>query len=428
MAPPTISEIISVIGDLLTEEQQGQLVTTLLDGRIRQVNPGDLITAGLVNQMLGDITDLAVRVAALEGAKGGPVVTGIAPDNTGIEIGSLLTVMGTGFNREPAFNIVHLGGKTITQFHEGSSEVALIFPVPDLFSGLPKKVDVSVETGGKVSNTYPVNLVAKPREQLGHIDIDEAAMPSGVLAADANVTFGWDVTAATTLDDTLTFTLEVAGAQPPATAAQWQASAANGFSPPSQMPIKAGETKRVNLTVHAPVGATAANLQFKAVGIDGQVEKLSPVIEWRAGQSLAVSSPNAEITIDEVGDTNFTIVPNFKASNGTTYPQGFTAKVGAPCDVAFQIKDKRGSGPSANYTCTATFASDQGDWAIAPIMGGSTTGLAPGGDITFAATFDNNAGAAGKEYFLKIEASQTKSVSGIVPYSSFTIYPIKLIA
>lgn len=426
MAQPTLSEIISAIGDILTEEQKGELVTNLVDGRTTRVAPGDLITAGLFNQMLGDIADLAIRVSALEGAEGGPVITGIQPSTIPIQIGSLLTVLGSGFNPEPRFNTVTLGGKTITQFHDGSSEGALIFPVPDLFTGLPRMVTVSVETGGMVSNTYPVNLVAKPREQLGTIDVTEAVMPTGTLTANAAMSIGWDVEALTTLDDSLTLSLEVSAPQPAASGAKWQQAAAGGFTPASPMPINPGQKKRVTLNLTTPSDAVSANLQLKVVGIDGQVQALSPVIPWRAGQSLTPSSPNAEISIEEVNGDFLEITAMATTSSGT-FPKGFNAKRLGTGEVTFQVLDKRTGALTANYACQATFAADGGDWDVTTLMGGTLNNVAPGNDGTLIFSFKNKAGAVGKEYLLRVQAQQTKSVAGITPYTSYKIYPIKLV-
>jgi hypothetical protein len=430
MPPPTLTEIIDAIGDILTEDQKGALVTSLLDGRVQQVQPGDLITAGLCNQMLTDIADLAVRVSALEGSGGGPVITQIQPKNVDISINSLLTVLGTGFDRVPEYNVVMLGGKQITSFNQASSQDALIFPVPDLFTGLPRTVDLTVETGGKVSNKFPVRLKAKARQQLGELTVSEAFLPTGTLQADAEVKFGWDILASTTLDDSLTLSLVVSNVAPAATAAQWQTSAANGFAPPSPLAINPGQTKRVDLTVRAPVGAAAADLQLKVVGIDGQIQKSSPVIPWRAGQSLDPSSANAAVLASEVGDDALIkLVANMETAAGSSYPQGFTFKAGANSSIAFEISDRRGAGaPPATYVCSAKLMGSEGDWAVSNLMGANPPPVPPGQDFTYVIGIDNNAGAAGTEYLLRVEAKQTASAAGLTPYTSFAILPIKLTA
>jgi hypothetical protein len=88
------------------------------------------------------------RVSQLEGAAGGPVITGLFPSNFPIPTNSILTIVGSGFDREPNRNKVILGSRTITEFREGSDQTLLSFTVPDVFSDLPKQVDAVVETGG----------------------------------------------------------------------------------------------------------------------------------------------------------------------------------------------------------------------------------------------------------------------------------------
>lgn len=425
----TLSEILDAVGSLLTEDQKDQLAAQLIGSQLKLVQPGDLITAELFNSVLANVADLAIRVSFLEGTNGGPVITEIQPKGVDITINSLLTVLGTGFNDVPEYNVVTLGGKQITQFNEASSKSALIFPVPDLFTGLPRTVDLTVATDGKTSNAFPVPLKAQPRVQHGEFIVTEAFLPTGTLTADSDEKFGWDVLASTTLDDSLTLSLIVSNADPAASAAAWQAAAATGFAPASPMPINPGQTQRVNLTIHTPPGAKAADLQLKVVGIDGTTQKSSPVVSWHAGQSLDPSSPSAAISASDVGDTNATLVANMQTSSGSSYPQGFTFKAGKSTQIAFEVVDKRGAGtPAAAYTCNASLVASGADWTISNALGDNQPNVPQGQDFTYAINITNKAGAAGAEYLLRVEAKQTKSGAGITPYTSFAIFPIKLTA
>ena len=422
----TLSEILDAVGNLLSETQKDQLAAQLIGSQLRLVHPGDLITADYFNGMTANLNDLAIRVSKLEGASGGPVITAVLPKGE-VMINALLSVTGTGFNDIPEYNVVMLGGKQITQFNQASSKSELIFPVPDLFTGLPKTVDLTVANDGKTSPAFPVQLKAQPREQHGEFLVTEAYLPTGTLAADSDEKFGWDVLASTTLDDQLTLSLVALNADPAASAAQWQAAAA--FAPASPMAIVPGQTRRVDLTLHVPPGAKAADLQLKVVGIDGTTMKTSPVILWRAGKSLDPSSGFAVVTATEVGDANTTLVKNMTTSTGATYQQGFTFKRGNDTQLGFQIKDTRGAGaPKANFTCSATLTSGDGDWTVANVFNATKSGVNPGGDFSFVIDLKNKAGAANAEYLLRVEAKQTASGNGITPYTSYTIFPVKLTA
>lgn len=425
----TLSEILDAVGSLLTEDQKDQLAAQLISSQLTLVHPGDLISADYFNSITANIADLAIRVSALEGTSGGPVITEIQPKGVAITINSLLTVLGTGFNDVPEYNVVTLGGKQITQFNEASSKSALIFPVPDLFTGLPRTVDLTVATDGKTSNAFPVQLKAQPRVQLGELIVTEAFLQTGTLSADSDEKFGWDVFASTTLDDSLTLSLVVSNADPAGSVAAWQAAANIGFAPPSPMPINPGQTQRVDLTIHTPPGAKAADLQLKVVGIDGTTQKSSPVISWKAGASLDPSSPSALVTASDVGDANAVLVPNMPTSSGSSYPQGFTFKVGKATQISFEVVDKRGGGtPAAAYTCSATLVASPGDWTLANLMGDNMPSVPAGQDFPYVINITNKAGAVGTEYLLRVQVKQTKSGNGITPYTSFAVFPIKLTA
>jgi uncharacterized protein (DUF779 family) len=195
------------------------------------------------------------------------------------------------------------------------------------------------------------------------------------------------------------------------------------------MPINPGQTQRVNLTIHTPPGAKAADIQLKVVGIDGTTQKSSPVVSWKAGTSLDPSSPSALVTASDVGDANAVLVANMQTSSGSSYPQGFTFKVGKTTQIAFEIVDKRGAGtPAGAYTCNASLVASGADWTISNALGDSQPNVPQGQDFTYAINITNKAGAAGAEYLLRVETKQTKSGAGITPYTSFAIFPIKLTA
>jgi hypothetical protein len=424
-----MSTILDALEGVLTDAEQQALMGQLIGLRPAGVAPGDLITAELFNDVRNDINALMLRVAALEGAGGGPVITTIQPKGVDITINSLLTVLGTGFNKIPEYNTVMLGGKQITNFNEASSQSALIFPVPDLFTGLPKTVDLTVTNDGKTSNAFPVPLKAHPREQHGEFLVTEAYLPTGTLSANSDEKFGWDVLASTTLGDSLTLSLVVSNADPAASTAQWQAAAATGFAPPSPVAINPGQTRRVDLSIHTPAGAKAADLQLKVVGIDGTTQKSSPIVPWRAGQSLDPSNPNTTVSATQVGNANAVLISNMQTSSGSSYPQGFTFKAGKTTQIAFEIVDKRGAGtPAAAYTCSAALVTSGGDWTISNAIGDNQPSIPAGQDFTYAINIANKAGAVGTEYLLRVEAKQTKSGSGVTPYTSFAMFPIKLSA
>ncbi|MCA3141052.1 MAG: hypothetical protein ACK5YW_09175 [Betaproteobacteria bacterium] len=61
-----VSDILDKLGSKLTATEKEQLLIAILSRRTDQVKPGDLITAGLLNQLLADVADLQVRVLSLQ--------------------------------------------------------------------------------------------------------------------------------------------------------------------------------------------------------------------------------------------------------------------------------------------------------------------------------------------------------------------------
>ena len=142
-----LAVLFEAVGDLLTDAQRAELTAQLTSLSPAGVAPGDLITADMFNAMINNINDLLARVAALEGATGGPVITGVTPSNQPILTTTLMSIVGRNFDIEPNRNVVKLGEATINQFRIGSNDTVLTFTVPAIFTGLPKTVEAVVEKG-----------------------------------------------------------------------------------------------------------------------------------------------------------------------------------------------------------------------------------------------------------------------------------------
>lgn len=194
----TLSEIIDAIGDLLTDDQKGQLVTSLLDDRVDKVRPGDLITAGLFNQMLGDIADLAVRVSALEGSGGEPqvpVITGIEPNPA--TVGQDMTIFGENLTAR-FLTAIEVGDVRISTglLKVGSSPTKLVFTTPGVTGAVPQGIPVLVRVANDagaaqsacvVRSGIAANLAATFAPVLVKVD------PAGQLQKKTDYTFDFDI-------------------------------------------------------------------------------------------------------------------------------------------------------------------------------------------------------------------------------------------
>lgn len=134
-----ISSILEALGGELTEAERTTLFQKLIGFRINEVQPGDLIRAALFNQMLGDINDLAIRVAKLEAGVDTrpkkPVIDQVLPHT--VRTGEQFTVLGE--NLDPGqLSRIDIGnnGVPLDSTKPGSGPTQLVLEAPAII-GLP---------------------------------------------------------------------------------------------------------------------------------------------------------------------------------------------------------------------------------------------------------------------------------------------------
>lgn len=131
----SLGDIIDELGDKLSKDEQQALWSVLLARRAESTRPGDLITSSLINQMLGDIRDLQLRVAQLSaGSASGStavVITSVRPPDEMV-VGSEVAIEGRNFEFSIGGCYVSFGSRTVQSFKRGSRDDRLIVDVPDL--------------------------------------------------------------------------------------------------------------------------------------------------------------------------------------------------------------------------------------------------------------------------------------------------------
>ncbi|MDJ0642089.1 MAG: IPT/TIG domain-containing protein [Erythrobacter sp.] len=418
-----MSSILEALEGVLSEEERQVLLSELIDVSPQGVAPGDLITAELFNQILSDINSLKLRVAALEGSTGAPVITGISPQGD-IAINTLVTLTGINFNREFRNNTVRIGDVVIRNFRRGD-EFSLAFNVPNEFASLPADLMVTLETDGLVSNSVPIRLVEDIPVQGGQFDITTVDTPDGVMQPGQTIVIAWEIAAATLIDDNLTLALSVDNADG-ATEAEWQAQ--TRFSPPSPLSISPGRTVTVAATITVPANAVSADLRLVTTRQDGDTDTPLAPVGWRAGQTLEVSSPNASLDFALTGNANGVQEATIDVF-GAAMP-GLTFTNGGDAEIRFTLQDNRGGNANANYEYSATIETDPAIWPISfgPLPN-STSNLPAGEDATTSIIMNNAGGSAGDLTFLRVEARQTASTAGgqLQPYTSFILIPLQRI-
>lgn len=422
-----MSSILDALEGVLTEDERTALFEQLIGLRPSGVAPGDLITAELFNQMLSDINDLSTRLANLEGAAGGPILESLDPP-TAVAINGLLVVTGRNFNPARNLNTVKIGDIEITQFRADSSPTQLLFPVPDLFTGLPGSFPVRVITGGRASNALSITVQKPDQTQQGHFAFGPAQPPGGNITIGQSLAITWNVQAVTMFADNAVLSLQV-GSPQGATAAAWLATAV--IQPTSPMPILAGQSKQVTVTVKVPTGATSAQLSLRVVSQDGNVINVSDPVTIPVGLPVDVSDARIDFAFDVAALAAGGGMVKGKVTIDGVEGDGIWVKKGQNGKLKFHALDKRVTGANADFAITAEILAPANGLTVTTgpnPAASSAPGIAPGGDLPFDLPLSVPGGSTtGAVARLKVTCNQTKVSGDLTAYKGFKLIPLKIV-
>ncbi len=417
----------AILGRALTDAERGSFTTRLAGLSFAPVQPGDLITADLFNALRADLNDLAIRLAALEGAAGGPVIDRILPEGTPIRAGGLITIVGRNFASAPRSNRVLFDGAEVHGIRLDSTPTALSLPVPLTLAGLPRTIDIQVETPeGRRSPARPVRIEPQARVQAGTFPIQPAGGPAGTVSIGDLLNFAFDVTAQTLFADSLALAAQLSGLAG-ATEAAWRAALA--ITPASPMAIEPGQTRRVTVSLRVPAGATAADLRLLVTSDDGAIQSQSDPIQIRVGAPVDVPDPRVGYALDfgPFVTPASNVRPGPVTIDGVTSP-GIHVRAGRSGSLIVRVSDLRPAGqPAGSFAHAATLATGPAaNWAFTLTPASGPIAAADNADIELA--IENRAGAVGATATLRFESRQTASGGGLSPYTGFTTIPLEIVA
>jgi hypothetical protein len=256
-----MSSILDALEDVLTEAEREALFEQLIGLRPAGVAPGDLITAELFNQMLSDINDLAIRLAALEGASGGPVIDHIEPAGDK-PAASKITIVGLNFRPDDVDTFVSFGNIQIADFFVESDETHIMVPVPVSLQGLPADVPVSVTCNGKKSNAVVIRVVPQVITPTGfpHVTYQGGALPEIVIGDTYDLT--WHIHSQVNVAQTFDLVPTVNVQSGTANAAAWLAEIQ--VTPPGPVTISPGASQDIAMKVKVPANAGVADVGLRA--------------------------------------------------------------------------------------------------------------------------------------------------------------------
>jgi len=417
----------ALFGRPLTEAERLSFTTRLAGINTTAVAPGDLITADLFNALRADINDLALRIAAVEATNGGPLIDRILPVGTIIRAGSLITIVGRNFASAPRMNKVLIDGAEVSGIRLDSTPSELSLPVPLTLVGLPRTVNITVETpDGRRSPPRPLRIEAQARVQAGTFLIQPADGPTGIVAVGDVLSFPFDITAQTLYEDRLALSVQLTNLAG-ATEDAWRTALA--IAPPSPLAIEAGQTRRVTVTAQVPAGATAADLRLAVMGEAGTLSVQSETAAIRVGAPLEVSDPQLKFDLDFgpfVGPTS-DVRPGSVTIGGNTGP-GIHVRAGRSGSLIIRVTDQRPTGdPVGNFQHTAQFDPvNPTNWTI--VLTPTSGSIQAGDNADIQLDLVNRAGNVGDTALMRYESRQTRTSEGLNSYTGFKTIPVLIVS
>jgi hypothetical protein len=255
---------------------------------IDHVQPGELITAVLINELIDDLEQIDVRVTALEQAGSGTgavEIDTVSPQPVRAEAN--LTILGKNFGVSVGATRIYFNGVSPSSLVAGSTDTALICPVPDL----PGLVEAGTAVELTVANarsaaTASINVQPVLRTQVGDASIIFTGVSPDPTIPGQNADFAFTIHSDALLPATMTITPTLNDSA--GTPLAWTRSLLDAAGLPlegDQITVNPQDTKPFYVQVAIPTGTLGTAFVLKADG---------------AGGGLTASSGDQGLT---VGDT-----------------------------------------------------------------------------------------------------------------------------
>lgn len=327
-----MSSLLDALSATMTEPERLALYEDLLDLRPVGVAPGDLIEAGLFNQMISDINALMLRVARLESGFGGPYIERIDPPGSEHATGSKIIIVGRNFKPSNADTKVVFGTVEVFDFFPESTDTAIVMPVPVGFAGLPIDLKVHVSTAGMVSNELATRITAPVIAANGTLDVRNISAALGTINIGQTYTLQWRIISQINLPRTILLEEKVSAVTGSSEGVWLDAIT---LSDPGPFELASGASKDITMTVKIPPGADAASINLLARTTEGNFTDLGTPVPLKVGQAPAVSDPRALVSMAAM-----VAMPELRQGSITVEGQvlqGFKMQPSKTLDLAHQV-------------------------------------------------------------------------------------------
>lgn len=377
----SLSSILAELKDKLTGAEVDALVEAILGRRRFQVAPGDLITAELINQILGDIGDLNIRVAKLEGGGGGSTVAKLrivrVEGPTPLRIGSRVTVVGENFSVPATRNGVALESVEVTSLDTGvSTATQLVFDLPDPgLAGTGRTVTLRITNADDRSDSISFRLEPRSVVPSGTLSVRYVNPPAGGTLQPGTYDFGFTLAADVDQSSKVQLSAKLAGAAGWATSLH--ARDGRAITAPIDLRHESGAHFDVPFTVRVTVpagGSASANIDVGAVEISpGTRVTPAPDLRLPLARMQSIPVPEDRVAADLLATSSNVVIDGGAAVFGSgargrlDFSFAFrNLAVGAAATTRFDYSFSLAAGsgvawtPGMPSTVSDTIAGDQG--------------------------------------------------------------------
>ncbi len=211
----SLTAIFDKLGNKLTDDEKQQLLLAMLSPRREKVQPGDLITTALMNQLLVDVADLHVRVLKLESQgdqlAGKVRIDRVIPSGTVLTVGDTVTIEGGNFEYSLGAAAVFFGGKKATQFQPGSNDQVLLVTVTDPGSLSENGTEIDLVVSNRSSSdSTKVKVKPKPIPLTGSVGLTPGTVTPDPLKAFTAARFNYTLISAASREATFNLVIKLA--------------------------------------------------------------------------------------------------------------------------------------------------------------------------------------------------------------------------
>jgi hypothetical protein len=420
------SEIVDKLGALIGPDQLNDVLRDIIARRRREVRPGELITAELMNQILGQLESLELRVAALEsrppvGSEPVPVISDWSPKPVAVR--QRLDVTGLNFPATPSATSVDLDGNFVTHFISANA-TSMSFEVPPGIQQLPRDVPLTIRNG-QLSATVKVKVIPETVIPKGTMFVNDVTPSLGLIEIGKTYTFVFELDSQTIPSEQYQVEALFSDAVGTATAQTWKQNTtlrlANNASVPSEVTVGPESKVTIKAEVKIPTGATSVNFALRTISVHNPTEltKTSKLIGIKVGDTQATSDPRTTFSINIFGPLASARKTQIDGVDGVEVVYGKSELV--KVTEHFTVE--------GNYNHTVEMeATDPNIWALtfAPKM----TAEVSGGEevISFTLALKKAAadpGGAHSEKKFVVVKSQRTNTDGTGQFTSFTRFPVQ---